>query len=631
MSNPTPKLPTWKLLWQLIGYAPKLYIIDSIFWILFMSLPGITGLIIRVFFDQLAEPSSLGFPLWGLIVLLVVTDLGHLAVLFISRFTKTQLRFTMRALLQRNLLVPLLNRPGASPLKTSSETPSTVSSGEALSYFRDDADLIQDTIASISEVTGAGLLAVGAIALLLSINAQMTLLAFLPLAGMIVIFRQAQQHIKQYRQASRQATEQVTGLIGEIFSAVQAIKVAGKQNQVLRHFRQVNEHRRQRMVKDQLLTAVLTSAFENLYTLGTGLILLVAAQQIQAGAGQLSVGEFALFVFYLPYVTYFLEFLGSFLAQIQQTAVSFERMAALLAGAETPQPTSAAQTQTPVQALVAHPPLYLNDLWGRRPELPPIDQPHREQSDRLQELTAYNLTYHYPSTNRGITNISLTLTRGSLTVITGPVGAGKTTLLRVLLGLLPMQAGGIYWNDNRVYDPANFFVPPRSAYTPQTPKLFSASLRDNILLGLDRQETDLETAIALAALDHDIAAMPDGLATPIGSRGVRLSGGQLQRAAAARMLVRQPELLVFDDLSSALDINTEKTLWERLLKSREVEKQNNRTEEPHLPTDPSTFLIVSHRPSILQRADHIIVLKDGKLQSEGVWDDVKLRCAYLNG
>lgn len=614
------KLPTWKLLWQLICYTPKLYIIDSFFWILFMSLPGITGLIIRAFFDQLADDSSLDFSLWGLLVLLVVTDLAHLAILFICRFTKTQLRFTMRALLQRNLLVHLLNRPGAAPLRTSSETPSTVSSGEAISYFRDDADYIQDTIATISEVTGAGVLALGAIALLLSINAQMTLFAFLPLVVMVMAVEQAQKRIKRYRQTSRQATEQVTGLISEIFGAVQAIKVAGKQSQVLSHFRALNEHRRQTMVQDQLLTTVLKSAFENLYHIGTGLILLVAAQLMQSGADSLSVGNFALFIFYLPYITYFLEFLGGFLTQIKQTEVSFERMAALLAEPETPRlmpyPQTSRPPNSPAYALVAHTPLYLNDLWGNCPKLPSLDPLHRAASPRLHTLSIHNLTYHYPGTNQGITNVSLKLMWNSLTVITGPVGAGKTTLLQVLLGLLPMQAGEIYWNGNRVHDPANFFVPPRSAYTPQTPKLFSASLEDNILLGLDHHEIDLEKAIALAALDQDIAAMPDGLETLIGSRGMRLSGGQLQRAAAARMLVRQPELLVFDDLSSALDIETEKILWKRLLKSRSVETS-------HLPTNPSTLLIVSHRPAILQRADHIIVLNDGSIQAEGDWSDVQ--------
>ena len=100
-------------------------------------------------------------------------------------------------------------------------------------------------------------------------------------------------------------------------------------------------------------------------------------------------------------------------------------------------------------------------------------------------------------------------------------------------------------------------MPPRSAYTPQTPQLFSETLRSNILLGLPDAESDIPSAIERAILEPDVKMMDDGLDTLIGPRGMRLSGGQAQRTAAARMFVRQPQLLVFDDLSSALDIETE--------------------------------------------------------------------------
>ena len=156
--------------------------------------------------------------------------------------------------------------------------------------------------------------------------------------------------------------------------------------------------------------------------------------------------------------------------------------------------------------------------------------------------------------------------RGSFTVITGRVGCGKTTLLRVLLGLLPRDGGTIRWNGTPVEDPASFLGQNgRAAYTPQTPRLFSEALRDNILLGEPDAGRSLQRAVRLAVLEHDVAALDAGLDTLVGPRGVRLSGGQIQRAAAARMLAREPELLVFDDLSSALDVETELTLWERLL------------------------------------------------------------------
>src|SRR5690606_19394002 len=137
----------------------------------------------------------------------------------------------------------------------------------------------------------------------------------------------------------------------------------------------------------------------------------------------------------------------------------------------------------------------------------------------------------------------------------------KTTLLRAILGLVGTDAGTLRWNGVPIAEPSDVMVPPRAAYLPQVPRLFSEPLADTVLLGTSPD--GLDHALWLTCLDEDLATMPAGTATLIGPRGLRLSGGQIQRAGAARALVRRPQLLVIDDLSSALDVDTESRLWDR--------------------------------------------------------------------
>ena len=195
-------------------------------------------------------------------------------------------------------------------------------------------------------------------------------------------------------------------------------------------------------------------------------------------------------------------------------------------------------------------------------------------NDYLQTLTVSDISFRYLDSGRGISNINLILNRGDFVVITGRIGSGKTTLLRTILGLLPSKTGHVAWNGEPVQDASNFFVPPRSAYTAQVPRLFSLSLKENLLLGIPESQVDLESAIHAAVLDPDVADLDEGLDTQIGPKGVKLSGGQIQRSATARMFARDAELYVFDDLSSALDVETERILWERLFARNQKAKRS---------------------------------------------------------
>ena len=564
-------MKTYHYLWRIICYRPWLFI-----GCVLVTMPHFLarlafGFAIQGFFNILPTSKHLSYGLWLFLALLVSAALARFMIAFGGSIVRPLSFFIVEALVRRNLLERILELPGSHAL---SDSP-----GEVINRFRDDVQNVSVMFGWIHAAISLGVYSIIAFIVLLHINVMITLLVFVPLGSIVAIVQGMQERLTKYRETSRDATGRVSSSIGEIFTSVQAIKVAGAQASIVRHFQTLNERRRKQMLRDRVLSDSLDAVLGNTVGLGTGFILILVALNIHVT--HLGVGDLAIFILYLGNVSAFTSCFGTTLAKYAQTGVSFERMAALLQGA-------------PSQTLVAPKPLYLKG------PLPEIQSPKETQDTRLEIVEAHNLTYRYPNTGRGIENISLRIPCGSLTVITGRVASGKTTLLRVLLGLLPREAGDICWNSNLISDPATFFVPPRSAYTPQVPHLFSDTLQENILLGLSEQAVNLQRAIHTAVLERDIAGLEHGLQTVIGSHGVKLSGGQVQRTAAARMLVRDAELLVFDDLSSALDIETEHQLWQHLLAS-----------EQH------TCLVVSHRRLVLQRANYIIVLKDGTIEAEG--------------
>ena len=561
----------WSYAWRLICARPLTFSCNTALWLLYTNLPLLTGLLTKALFDTLTSASQASLSIWALIALLVGLEFGR-AVSFIG----TLLIFngfwlTSQVLMRKNMLSWQVQGPGTRIL---AESP-----GEAVSRFREDPDELLVFLDTWVDIGGQLIFAIVSLAILLFINPFLTVFVFLPLGAVVFLMNLFSGHVKRYRELSREKVGQVTGFIGEIMGAIQAVKVAAAEQRVVQHFQALNHSRSHSAIRDRLLSEILSSFNLNVANLGIGLILLLSAQSLRTGS--FTIGDFTLFASYLGWVTGLPDWIGKLITRSKQANVSVQRMTKMVEG-------------TTPATIVAHGPLYL------RGGLPPVPVIQKADTDILRMLEVKHLTYHYPNSTKGITAINLQIPCGSSIVITGEIGSGKTTLLKVLLGLLPKEGGTILWNGQEVTDPSTFFVPPRCAYTAQVPVLFSETLKENILLGQPEEAANLANAIRLAVLEQDIATFEKGLDTPIGTRGVKLSGGQLQRAAAARMFTLSNELLVLDDLSSALDVETERIVWERLFARTGL-----------------TSLIVSHRPAILRRADHILVLKDGCVVGSG--------------
>lgn len=544
---------------------------NLVYSLLYYCVPLIPGLLLREFINGLTgeAPATLT-PAMALFLFVLQGILHPLTFLAFEQFDVT-LRIGVQSLLRNNAFEQILHQPGAKSLPSSP--------GEALSRLRDDATGISDTVSTSADPIGQLVLVLIAAAVLLTIQPLLTVFVFIPAIISIIAASLVHRRIAALYQANQESIGRITGFLGEIFGSVQAIQAAGAERPVLRRLRILNESRRKAAVRNRAFNEMVQSASGNVANIGVGFILLFAAQQIQNGT--FTVGDFALFVFYLDWIVSSTRWGTVFIGNFRQSHVSRVRLAALAPG-------------EPDTVLSKPAQIYSKGV------IPSIIIPKR---DPLERLEVSGLTYHYPDSDRGIEDVSFTVERGSFTVITGRIGSGKTTLLRVLLGLLPKESGSIRWNGREVEDPAEFLIPPRTAYTAQNPRLFSESLEDNLLLGLPPESVDIDSALYLAVFEPDLAAMPNGLKTMVGPRGVRLSGGQVQRAAAARMFARKAELLVFDDLSSALDVETESTLWQRVFAE-----------------DDLTCLVVSHRQAALQRADQILVVEEGRIVSRGTLD-----------
>ncbi len=542
------------------------YVLNLVAIVIELLVELLPGILVRQVLNALQVGQQQAIP-WMLLGTFVGIALVRFVMYWIATYTNIKMRIPTMNAMRFSLLSRLLQLPAVTALKGSP--------GEIVSRLRDDIGELPQVVVQINDIIALALFAVISFVMMYGIAPQATLAIALPLVMIVVGARFAYDKIYFYRTERRRATGRVIGFIAETYGSVQAVQVAGAEKHVLRHFEALNKVREHATLREVLYDGVLGASFHSSLTIGIAIMMLMVNQSARVGG--FGAGDVAFFVYNLGIISELLFEIGVFIGRQQQLKVSIQRLQHVGHG----QPVSEMFSLAEPPTATAMPPLTTVSVRG--------------------------LGVQWANGSFGVQDIDLDLAPGRLVVVTGPVGSGKTTLLRAFLGMFPDISGSIQWNGIDIPDPAERFVPPSVAYTSQVPRLFSDTLRENITQGRPSVTTHIGNAVHGAVMEFDVAQFENGVDTLVGSRGVRLSGGQVQRAAFARMLYETPQVWCIDDVSSALDIVTEQTLWSRFSDIRAT----------------VACLIVTHRPSVMQMADEIIILEHGRIAARGSYSELR--------
>ena len=466
-----------------------------------------------------------------------------------------------------------------------------VSSGEAISRYGNDVGEVADFPTWLPWVAGHVVSFVVAVTIMARINLTITLVVVLPLVATVSLSRLAWSRFLSYRHASRVAAGRVTAFLGELFGAAQAVKIANAEEDVLAHMQRLNETRRSASVRDRVFEGLLNGLYSTATIFGTGVILLLAGRAIAAGT--FTVGDFALFVDYLWIATGLPSLIGTFIGDTQQQAVSIGRLAELV-------------PDEPPAVLLA--PLEAGDRAASpspaAPELAP------DPDDRLERLDVRGLTYHYDEDGHGITAIDLCLRRGSLTVVTGRDRLGQEhTAARA--------AGAAAAPGRR--DRLERAGCGRPGGLPQAPALRlhrpgATPVQPDPAREHPAGPAGSRGGPAWGAAHGGAGAGRGGPRKGAGHPGRPARDAPVGRPGTARGRPRACSCAAPSCWPSTTF--PARSTWRRSAACGSGSTSSASTTTAG-PAPRLTALVVSHRRAVLQRADHVIVLKDGRDRGRG--------------
>jgi ATP-binding cassette, subfamily B, multidrug efflux pump len=412
---------------------------------------------------------------------------------------------------------------------------------------------------------------------MLQVNVELTLytLAPLPLLAGTIYFVNRIIHRKSEKIQAQLST--LTTLAQENYSGIRVIKSYVQEESTARHFKAASEEYKNSSVNLAKTEAIYFPSMSLIVGLSTLITILIGG--MEAIRGVVTVGSIAEFVVYVNMLTFPVAAIGSVASMVQRASASQKR---------------------------------INEFLDTQPAI--ISPANGNTSILKGDILIHNLWFTYLNTGRvALKNFNLHVKPGQKIAVIGRIGAGKSTLSQLLIRMYDPQQGEIKLDGIPVQQMDLNSLRSQISYVPQDVFLFSDTVANNIRYGVPDAEMEaIEKAARAASVDKEILSFPEKYATMVGERGVTLSGGQKQRISIARALLKNPNILIFDDCLSAVDAKTEKEIIGNLY---EFLKEK-------------TAIIITHRIFTLFDFDKIIVLDEGAIVEEGTHDDLLSRNGY---